>query len=266
LTNVGNETIYQDQADPARAIESGALAGNIRAMQKPGRDAKVARQLKDGDIRIALLSKLRSEHADDGTLIIEEMGLCQNDVRVDIAAINGRFCGYEIKSDRDTLVRLPKQRTVYGKCFDQMTLVVGERYAKEAFRAVPSWWGILVATSNGSKVIFDPVRPPQTNERVSVRMIVKLLWKAEALQILSNSGVLADNRTDCMSIHRKLIKSMDATELRNTVRERIKARGDWRSVKSPFRRDDSSRSSAMILRSQQNRAWLLSLQSQNLPS
>src|SRR4051812_45593489 len=82
------------------------------------------KNMRDYDIRQELRQRLRKEHeGDPETLVIEELGLCQGQVRADIAVINGFMHGYEIKSERDTLERLPRQREVYEQCFDAVTLV-----------------------------------------------------------------------------------------------------------------------------------------------
>ncbi|HET7057847.1 MAG TPA: sce7726 family protein, partial [Nitrospiraceae bacterium] len=71
--------------------------------------------LGDSDIRRVLRSKLLLKHADElDTVIIEELGLCRGQVRVDLSVVNGLLHGYEIKSDRDSLRRLRSQAELYG--------------------------------------------------------------------------------------------------------------------------------------------------------
>ncbi len=62
--------------------------------------------LGDSDIRAVLRSRLFLKHPDEAdTVVIEELGLCRGQVRVDVAVVNGLLHGYEIKSDRDSLRR-----------------------------------------------------------------------------------------------------------------------------------------------------------------
>lgn len=77
--------------------------------------------------------------------IFEEFGVRHGTVRIDLAIINGVMHGYEIKSDRDTLSRLPEQMNKYNAVFDKITLVVGKRHLYNAINIVPDWWGIVVA-------------------------------------------------------------------------------------------------------------------------
>ena len=72
--------------------------------------------LGDSDIRAVPRSSLFFKHLDEAdTVVIEELGLCRGQVRVDVAVVNGLLHGYEIKSDRDSLRRLGVQVEVYGK-------------------------------------------------------------------------------------------------------------------------------------------------------
>ena len=78
-------------------------------------------------IRSALKKFLTNHHAQDEKVrIIEEFGVQHGTARVDIAVINGIIHGYEIKSDQDTLRRLPRQMGVFNLVFDKITLVVGK--------------------------------------------------------------------------------------------------------------------------------------------
>ena len=94
--------------------------------------------MRDHDIRAALRAKLSRDFAgDDNTCIVEEMGVWSGSVRIDMAVINGELSGFELKSDRDTLERLPFQADLYSRVFDRVSLVVGERHFQRAVDYVP---------------------------------------------------------------------------------------------------------------------------------
>jgi hypothetical protein len=223
--------------------------------------------MRDIDIRVALRRFLRDQFADDPqTLYLEEVGLSQGDARVDLAVINGAMHGYEIKSDRDKLTRLPRQTTAYGACFDTMTVVVGRRFSNRIESSIPAWWGILRADDNDGDMSFSICRRPQTNMGVEATAIVRLLWKSESqtlvLRLCLASTVKRKSRSELWAI---LAQSVPLDDLRRLVRETIKARGDWRSGQSPFRCGGSCRSSAKSRHSRENREWLLSRGSRNPP-
>lgn len=94
--------------------------------------------MRDRDVRQALHRKvLKEHHGDADTLVLDELGLRHGTCRVDIAVVNGYLHGYEIKSDSDTLERLPAQIATYGLVLDRATLVVGERHLEKAKPLIP---------------------------------------------------------------------------------------------------------------------------------
>lgn len=216
------------------------------------------RQLGDADIRRALLARLRAEHTPD-TLVIEEMAVCRGDARVDIAVVNGSLSGYEIKSDRDTLLRLPRQRAAYRQCFDTMTIVAGGRYLAAARRSVPPWWGIIAALPTDDGPRFEPKRPARPNPRVTPKRVVQLLWRAEVIASLESEGVPVPRSAKMRELWQALAVAAPRERVLEIVRERLKARGDWRSGPTPFQGGGSSRSSATSLHCPQSQSWLISL-------
>lgn len=225
-------------------------------------------QLRDSDIRSALREKLRMIHADEpDTAIIDELSLSQGQARVDLAVVNGSFSGYEIKSDRDTLIRLPGQRAVYELCFNTITIVVGSAHVEECIETLPGWWGIWEAIPQARKQVdFLERREPENNMRITPEQVVQLLWREEVAVALRTVGIAVPAKTTRRELWRELVEALDPEELFRVVRERLRARGDWRSGSTPFRNDGLSLSAANFRRSQACRTWLLSLRSQRRPN
>ena len=182
-------------------------------------------------IRSVLKKDLINRHAQDEKVrIIEELGIKHGTARVDIAVVNGIMHGYEIKSDQDTLQRLPEQMDVFNSVFDKMTLVVGKNHLYQAINMVPEWWGIIVAkiNENGS-VIFNVIRGEEFNKNQDSVSIARLLWREEALKILEKNneanGFYSKPRD---LIYEKLAGVLDQKILSEEVRETIFLRTDWR--------------------------------------
>lgn len=224
-------------------------------------------QTRDSDIRAALRAKLRALHADEpDTAIVDELAVCQGNARVDLAVINGSFSGYEIKSDRDRLTRLPNQLAAYGMCFDAMTIVVGTRHVQECMRTVPAWWGIWEAVATDDGVKFGAWREPQQNPGITPERVVQLLWKEEARESLAEIGITPPTKSSRRQLWAMLVDKLPRKELFHAVRRRIRARGDWRSGPTPFRDGGSSLSASTSQRSRENRRLLLSALSQRRPN
>lgn len=224
--------------------------------------------LRDSAIRAALREKLRSIHADEpDTAIIDELSLSQGEARVDLAVVNGSFSGYEIKSDRDTLARLPHQLAVYELCFNEITIVVGSKHVDACAESVPEWWGIWEAScGENAAVVLVERRAPITNDRISPQRVVQLLWREEVFEALKELGVTVRTKATRRELWEMLVDALSPQDLFKTVRDGLRARGDWRSGPTLFRGDGSFQSVAKSERSHMNRRWLLSELSQHLPS
>lgn len=141
--------------------------------------------LGDSEIRSVLRSRLSPKCTHKSrTVLIEELGLCRGQVRVDLSVVNGLLHGYEIKSDRDSLRRLAAQAELYGRVFDRATLVVGERHLTQALEGVPDWWGILLARRSTNGLQLKTVRSPRNNPKKDPRALVELLWRDDAIALL----------------------------------------------------------------------------------
>ncbi len=192
-------------------------------------------------IRAALKDVLKRRYANDNKLrVIEELGIQHGSARIDIAVVNGTLNGYEIKSDHDTLRRLPGQMDAFNHVFDKMTLVVGKKHLYEAMNMVPDWWGIIVAKieMNGS-VVFNNIREGELNQKRDSVSMARLLWRKEALDILKKEGqakgFLSKPRD---SIYIKLVSVLDQNTLSAKIREAIFFRTDWRDDRPLQLNDD----------------------------
>ena len=193
---------------------------------------RIGFEMCDLDIRIALRKRLTLEHQhDQNTLVIEELGLCEGMARVDIAVINGHIEGYEIKSERDTLYRLPSQLEIYGKTLDRVTIVAGAQHMSKIAGLVPQWWGIEEVSCKEGEISFNVIRCPSLNPSIDPHSVVQLLWRDEAIEVLKDlglsKGMLTKPRT---AIWSKLADSLPVEELCAIIRTRLSLRENWRSL------------------------------------
>lgn len=186
----------------------------------------------DKIIRVGLRSYLNHLHSKDSKVrVVEEFGVEHGASRVDLAVVNGILHGYEIKSDRDTLSRLPEQMDAYNAVFDKVTLVVGKQHIYDAVNLVPDWWGILIAKiAPNSSVVFNCIREPKENFTQRNISIARLLWRGEALRILEAAGKADGLRSKPRElIYQKLSAIFDQQILEDKVRDVLFFREDWRS-------------------------------------
>ncbi len=186
--------------------------------------------MRDADVRKAVRTMLDAQHAgDDQTRIVEEMGVWSGSVRIDIAVINGELHGFELKSARDTLDRLPKQASLYNEVFDRVTLVVASRHADKAMAAIPPWWGICVADgSSDTDVRLRHARASETNPDLKPIQLARLLWRAEAIEILTAKNLVRGFRSKGAEIlAERLANLLSKDDLRFEVRSALKRRNNW---------------------------------------
>lgn len=187
-------------------------------------------KLKDIDIREALISELLSRHFNDQeTKIVNEMGVLHGQSRVDVAVINGILHGYEIKSESDTLNRLPSQIQDYSQVFDRMTIVVQRNYLDQVRSIIPKWWGIILVTRYAGDIKLREVRKGRINNSVNPYSLSHLLWRNEALEILKEKGLqkgyLSKPRHD---LYKKICSSITLEEIKLIVNQRLKLRENWK--------------------------------------
>lgn len=190
--------------------------------------------LNDADIRVALKQYLSLQFKNTNTIIIDELPISFGDSRIDIAVVNSSLHGYEIKSDRDNLDRLPKQVKYYSQVFDTVTLVCSQKLLDKAKKIIPYWWGICVPTiihrSGEPTVTFKIKKHPRLNKSVDVRKVVELTWKSEALNILETHGLTHGFKSKPRwAIWDYMVNTIDETELKNDVRNALKERKGWRT-------------------------------------
>jgi hypothetical protein len=185
----------------------------VRACADPSRDR---------DVRHLLKRHLAEMHVPD-TVILDELGLCQGDVRVDVAAVNGELSGFEIKSPADSLARWPKQRRVYSKVVDRAWLVAPEN-ALEAAKA-PGWWGLIRIVETPHQLGLRVVRDAMPNPKPDPYAIACLLWRDEAIRALDEVGRARGVRTKRRAlVWERLVEDLSLDELRRSVRDALRVR------------------------------------------
>lgn len=164
----------------------------------------------------------------------EELWVPRSNERADIAVIGRWMDGFEIKTERDTLKRLPRQMVAYGRLFDRCTAVVAERHRHDAAAILPDWWGITTVHINGA-VTFAPVRKAKANPRIDPEVLVRLLWRDEVFHALISLGRTPDRRTTRSRLWAELLRLASPSQLRAAVRDALLTR-TGEQAKIPTRR------------------------------
>ena len=178
---------------------------------------------RDCDVRALLKRHLVESNAATRTRILDELGLCEGDVRVDVAVINGELAGFEIKSPADTLARWAKQCRVYSKVLDRAWLVATEKSLAAA--KAPDWWGLIRVVETANQLGIRVWREAKLNPSPDALAIAQLLWHAEALEVLERRGLARGVRSKRRSVAwPRMIDALTLDEIRFEVRAALQAR------------------------------------------
>lgn len=138
----------------------------------------------DKIVRQKLIRELSADK--NSAHVIEELDIERGQVRADVVSIKDNAVhGFEIKSDLDTLMRLPKQVKYYNKVFSTVTLVVGSEHIVEAMYIIPDWWGIVVARYDARGVSLNVIRDAKINSQISYDSVTELMKRDELIGLLN---------------------------------------------------------------------------------
>ncbi|MBY0404726.1 MAG: sce7726 family protein [Cyanobacteria bacterium] len=193
----------------------------------------VTSETTDSDIRLALHAKrLRRLKTHPDTLVIDELGLAHAKSRIDVAVINGCIHGYEIKSDKDTLDRLSKQIDIYRQTLQKLTIVSAPKHMPGIVEHLPEWCGLILAQQGPRGGIrFQVIRNTATNPEVNPVMMAHLLWRNEAIELLTRAGYLPkDLRRPRKQLYEMLCDAITLQELATSIRIFMTQRQAWRGL------------------------------------
>lgn len=184
-----------------------------------------AKPAGDRECRELLKRHLVETLIDLDTVVLDELGLCQGDVRIDVAAIGGALAGFEIKSPADTLARWPKQCRFYSKVVDFAWLVATEKALEKA--QAPGWWGLIRIVETTDQLGLRVIRPAVRNPKPDPYSIARLLWRDEAIAALDALGLARGVRSQPRAkAWRRLAAEAPLDHLRSAVLAALKVRAN----------------------------------------
>lgn len=181
-------------------------------------------QLRDDDIRWPLHKWLIDQHSDDVTThVIHELKLPRPSARVDIALVNGELTAFEIKSDVDSLGRLPRQILSFNKVFDRVCVVTTKRHEAAVRSKVPRWWGIAIAESSKGQVTFKSIRRSRRNPEPELLALLHALFLPELRSVLHFVGAEKAKFSTKEELIRQILRT-SSDSVRDACRDALKQR------------------------------------------
>lgn len=188
--------------------------------------------MNDSIIRSAFhTTVLKKAHAQEGAFVIDELGLKNGESRADIAVLNGKLIGYEIKTEKDNLNRLAGQVKAYSEVFDKAYIITSSKHLAKVIETIPEWWGIYLILDKPRKgYTFATFRKATSNKHKDSYGLVQLLWKSEVIEILNvhfNQATKARQTKD--ELYYLLAEQCSITNLSQIVLHYLKSRDAWRT-------------------------------------
>lgn len=200
----------------AYSVDSPSCAPPARPSPNVAAGDRVA---TEATVRRALRRHLLAEQKHP-TETVDEFWVPRSNERADMAVIGRLLAGFEIKSERDSLRRLPRQVGAYGRVFDRCTVVVAAKHSDAAIAMLPDWWGVVQVSVNGS-VTFAETRKARPNQAVDPEILVRLLWRDEVAAALTKLGAQPGPRATRSTLWRELLHLADLRQLRAAVRHAL---------------------------------------------
>jgi hypothetical protein len=150
-----------------------------------------------------------------------EFWVPQSNERADVAVIGATMEGFEIKTERDSLKRLPRQADAYKRVFDRCHAVLAHRHVDEALEILPPWWGVQVVDND---LTFVTLRSAEPNDGVDPETLVRLLWRDEAYAALCGLGAPPDRGAGRFRLWEMILALLDVEGLKQIVRDALLTR------------------------------------------
>ncbi|MCM1468511.1 MAG: sce7726 family protein [Alistipes sp.] len=156
-------------------------------------------KLRDPDMREILFETY--ENTGERLRIFEELVIGKS--RADAILVKeNEILGFEIKSDKDSLVRLTTQVKNYERFCDKCYIVTGVHYIDKIENAVPEHWGIydIAKDEEGNlhiEMFREAERNPKERPTTKLKNQMNLLWRSELIRIVKTykmGGVTTRNK------------------------------------------------------------------------
>ncbi len=186
----------------------------------------------DAEIREGLNKRILRNQRTNSTFVIEELGLDHGANRIDLAVLNSSIHGFEIKSSRDNLDRLPNQLLSYTAALDKLTMVIAPKHLESVLNIIPEWCGVqLVEKGIRGGIGFQTIRKPLRNPEIDIYRMAHLLWKREAMNLLVENEIPEVPKSATRTqLYKSIAENIPLPKLREYIKACFISRDSWRVV------------------------------------
>ncbi len=185
--------------------------------------------LRDTDIRVALTCEIGRRYGGRECLLVPEVDIvCGIPGRIDALLVADRICGFEIKSDVDSLRRLPRQLEAYEPALERGTLVAASRHVDAAAKLLPPWWGIWVVIDRAGTVALTVHRSGKANPGLSLHAVAEFISREDLVRHLRTQGVRGYSKYSVYALRDQVVGLHSKRDFLTLARWVMSSRADWR--------------------------------------
>ncbi len=160
------------------------------------------------------------------TIIVDELNIKNGLARIDVAVINGKIHGYEIKSEVDTLNRLENQMHYYNASLEKISIVVNPKHTDKVIKKIPNWWGIIEVDTQEN---IAEIREAKKNNYLNISDSLSFLWKDELINLFIRYNINYKKSWNRSILIKVLSENLEKNLLLNEIRQALKFRKNWRN-------------------------------------
>jgi hypothetical protein len=171
-------------------------------------------------LKAAVIDRLYAgAHVDEDAVVISEMVVDNWSRRADVVLANGKLWGFEIKSEQDTLERLPGQIEVFTRAFEKLTIVTVARFEPQVRMMIPEGVGLWIEEPDGS--LKERIRSRVAS--LSRESAIALMTATELRRLLACNGLTGTSGVARAELAR-LAAYLPVSDLSAAARDAVKRR------------------------------------------
>lgn len=185
--------------------------------------------VRDLDLRLALATFIGDQYRDQEHVLVPEVDITVSlPGRIDAILVADRIHGFEIKSDVDSLRRLPRQVEIYGPVLERATLIAGERYADAVAEIIPTWWAISTVRQSHGQLRLVTRRRGRLNPDVQSYAVASFIPRDVLVDFLRARGFTRLSALAVDDLRLLLAESVPKSTVLTLARSTMMFRRDWR--------------------------------------
>ncbi|MGV1005133.1 MAG: sce7726 family protein [Candidatus Nanopelagicales bacterium] len=185
--------------------------------------------MRDIDVRQALVAAVARRVGTQPHVLVPEVDVRWTvPARMDALLVADRISGFEIKSDVDSLTRLPRQIEAYGAVVERAVLVVGDRHLASGTEVVPPWWTIWGARWRDNEVVIREVRRGRLNPDLNPLAVTSFMSRDDLSEALRARGFTRLSTYSADELRQLLASNVSPRETVRLARSAMLGNALWR--------------------------------------